>query len=309
MNTCSSVALLAVAMLALPASALAQRMPLPDSGGRVLQAFDLQRLAKNMSGDTRSGAESARMVELLGAFVTPALQPDDDLQLLANRWLTLVGSPEQLASLDRLLQHVLATREDLITCETRLSEVSAETFGDRLRPLLERDAAGAQERFQVVLGKEQAQEFAAAADKAGSAITAPSLMTYSLDVGNIQVMEQIPYVRDYCVRVQADHTLLDPIVDTVFAGYSFTVCSMSLPDGNLAVSCRLEHRQVDQPLAQVEVRPLPDLAPVKVQLPRSTAVDLDSVAEMAPGSVLVVAAPRSDGSMLVATITARREAR
>src|SRR5690606_31872242 len=74
------------------------KSPLPGKGGRALQLFDVATLrpkADNAGLSFRDG-EGAVLASFVRRFLDPAPGGHDDVQLLAGRWLAVVGRPELL---------------------------------------------------------------------------------------------------------------------------------------------------------------------------------------------------------------------
>ncbi|MCB9877156.1 MAG: hypothetical protein H6835_06085 [Planctomycetes bacterium] len=282
----------------------AQRMPVPHSGDRVLQLFDLQTLRDAQDPDAAADLAGEHVAAMLRPFVEPALGPGDDLRPLGDRWLAVLGAPAQIACIERLFQQARNHRDDLVSIDVCFFELAAEPFHTQVEPKLIQVTGDAQERYRVVLPKADAPALLDAAKQHGELLQVPRVVVPWLVPAQVDVVEVFSYIKDYELVYGQQSAIANPIIGTEWSGERSRLCAVLLANGNIGLSCEIRHQRVDKPLAETEVDLVKGAAPVKVQLPRITGVHLESVAELAPGSLIVVAAPRSDGRFLVAALTA-----
>lgn len=304
--------------------AVAQSMPVADGRGRMLQVFDLKQLQAAGADDDRPGPElrlsppaptvDVAVVEqddqyhaaFLRPFVVPSLGDGDDLKVLGKRWLTLLGSPAQIASLQQLLAHAAANREQLVTVAVRLLRLDRQAFAQRLQPLLAR-RSGANAAFEAVLPAATAAELSAAIAGADT-LEAPRLTVTPLQRGTVSVQNQTAYVRDFTLTPENDALIADPVIDTVWDGVVVDLCAIVLADGVVGLRCDVQSQQLQKPIQQFQV----DLGvgtPVTIQLPRTTGVHFQQTARLAVGDLVVLAAQKAGGDYLVAVVEAQIETR
>ena len=301
-RTSVSALLLALACAALPA----QKMPLADGSDRVLQLIDLAPLTP-----TREGADVAavlaRLAEFLRTFATPPLTAADDAQVLAGRWLAVLGRPEQVASIERIVTAAQQRREDLIEVTVRIAEMPATTFATVVAPRLPKPAADAaqQQQQQAVLDRAATAALHAALQAADATIVSgPRLVTMPLQQGDLLVGRQVSYVKDFTASVAGGQFIADPVIDTVFDGLQVKVLAAYAGKDRICLSCSVLKQDVAQPLPTFQTTLAGSTLPVTIQLPRSTGVRLQQTAELASGSAAVIAAPKTDGGWLVAIVEA-----
>ena len=309
--------LLPILLLPLLASAtlVAQKMPLPNDSGRILQVFDLDRFGQRPKqfappklGLQQDAADDhddpQRLVGLFRHLIDPPLQADDDLSLLGNRWLVVLGSPVQVASAERLWQAALAQKDTLIDVQVQLFEVAVPAFAPLQKQLVavQRDGGAA---FEGMLEREAAATFRAAlANAAKAPLLTPRLSMRPLQRGNLAMLTQTSYVKDFTLVRQGDTLVADPIVGVVHDGSTTDVIATWLPDGMLGLSCHVTIEELQKPIPQFETTLAKDLPPVTIQLPRVTGVRLQQTAVLGKDSMVVLAAQRADGTWLCATVRA-----
>lgn len=292
----------------------AQDMPVPDGQGRLLRLFDLDRAlpaaepAELAAGVAQRPASwDASIAGLLRAHVEPPLGAGDDLTVLGGRWLALLGRPAQIASLERLLDHAAAHRQALVDTATHVVRMPATTFDRMLRPKLvaRTDAAGKVLGFETVVPAANAAALLTEVTQATGAevVTAPRLLSSPLQRCSLQIVRQIPFVKDFELERQGDRLVAEPIVETTWDGVQSDLCAVLLADGLIAVHCDVRTQTVVEPIAEFTTD-LGTGVPVTIQLPRTSGVHLRQTAHLAPGDLAVLAAQRADGEYLVTLISA-----
>lgn len=312
--------------LLLTAAALpAQKMPLPAD--RQLQLFDLEAVLGaadaprpdallEVPGGPAAGPAAARpdlqpTVELLRQLVEPALGPGDDIAVLGQRWLAVLGSPLQIASAERLLRLATERREQPIHVQVRFFELGEAVFAERvagkfIRPV-PRDGGATGE---VVLRGEEAEALAELLrGRCTNQLDAPAVAVRPLQRATIASTNQTAYVRDFTVTKQKDALIAEPIVDVVWDGWQTEVVATWLPGDMVGLSCRVTHQEVDKPIAAVTTKVADLPTPLQFQVPRVHGTRLRQTAIIAADAVVALAAQKADGSWLVATLTARAAAK
>jgi hypothetical protein len=293
---------LCVAMFA--AALPAQKLLLPDDSGRIVQLFDLD--FRTGGKDPHFGIE--RTVALLTRLITPELNDGDDLRLIGKRWLTLLGTPQQAASIESLLRTAKTRHQEPIEVTTHMFTMSAEKFAAHWKPLLIARERNARTTFEAVVdSKEGTRLHALATLHADQTLASPRLSVLPLQSGTMAVKTEIPYVQDFEVKQTKDSVIADPIVGTVWEGTETIVCATYLADGTLALSCEAMVQEVLRPIPTFKTQIGVAKAEVTIQLPRVVGVGVQQTAIVANEGMVLLAAQKVDGSYLLTTITARTQ--
>ncbi len=301
----------------------AQKMPLPDGSGRQLQLFDLDQLLPPPDDETPDqraapagpdaaahAAEAQAFAALLGRFVEPPLGPGDDCRVLGGRWLAVLGTAQQLASLERLVSTAAAQRDRFVEVEVRLLRVGAAAFAAELQPRLTEVQRDGETSWETVVGTAGAAELAAAAIAAASEqLDAPRLLVAPLQRATMAVKTQTAYIKDFTLTRTAGALIADPVVDVAWDGWEAEVFAAPRADGNLGIACNVTFQQLEQPIAKFETTVPGAKLPLTIQLPRIEGTRLQQTAVLAPGALVVVAARKLDGDWLVALVRADRRAK
>ncbi|MBL8751690.1 MAG: hypothetical protein JNK15_00200 [Planctomycetes bacterium] len=297
--------------------ASAQKMNAADGSGRIVQVFDLHELrpvdpdepdqpAKPglPTGEIRATSPGQHVADALRRFVDPPLGADDDLRGLGSRWLVMLGSPEQLASFERLWRAAQKRKEDVVDVQLRLYTIDAKKFAaikDKLVAVERPGGIG----YEMVAADKQATAIATALEAAdGDSFEAPRLAVFPLQNASMSVKDQTSYVKDFTLTRVGDQAIADPVVDIVWDGYSIEVISTWLPDGLLGVSIDVQVQDLQRPIPKFETTLQAGLPPVQIQLPRVTGLRLRQTAALAKDSLAVLAASKADGKWIVATMRA-----
>lgn len=281
----------------------AQKLLLPDNSGRIVQLFDLDYLTGRK--DPFFGIE--RTVALLTRLVTPELGDDADLRLVGKHWLTLLGTPQQAASIEELLRVAKERREDPIEVTTHLFTLSADKFALHCKPVLVAVERGDRTTFESVVDpKEGARLVALAQQHASDTLASPRLSVLPLQTATMAMRNEIAYVQDFEVKQTKDAVIADPIVGTVWEGTETVVCATYLADGTLALSCEAKAQEVLRPIPTFKTQ-IGVGNEVTIQLPRVVGISVQQTAVLPSGGMVLLAAQKVDGSYLLATITARAQ--
>ncbi|HLQ38724.1 MAG TPA: hypothetical protein VK348_13025 [Planctomycetota bacterium] len=334
----TKVLALAMAGASLPA----QRLPLPDHSGRVLQLIDLLPLlgsAGNVAADqpTAPAAAPAAPADVVIAaapagapaaadaaaptnemtaiaafvrnFVQPPLRPGDDIQVLGDHWLAVLATPQQAASAEQLIATALRSRLDLVCTVARIVELTPEVFAKHLQPLLPAVAADRASGVQqtILEGKAAGELLQALQQAQVNLMEAPTLTSFPLYPCHLSTGQQIAYIKDYNLETTPDAVVADPVIGIIWDGVHIDLVASYTGQDRVGLQCTLEKQDVVKPIAEFKTT-LPGCAqPVTIQLPRSTGVRLQQTAELPLGSTVLIAARKTDGGWLAALIEVRRE--
>lgn len=159
--------------------------------------------------------------------------------------------------------------------------------------------------FESVVDKDTADAFfKKSKSMAEELLAAPTIQVAPLQFASMSLATSVPYVKDFTVQRSKDAVIADPVIATTWHGHKSEVCAMVLPGGRIGLSCSVHIQDLHRPIAELQTTVFPGTAPVTIQLPRTIGVRLANVAEVAPGSLVVLASQRHDGNYLVATIKA-----
>lgn len=313
--------------------------------GRILQLFDLAQLLPKapVEGQPFDDRDAVALAGFVRQFLDPAPTAQDDVQIVAGRWLMVLGKAPLLEAAERLVAANLEHREHAIAVDVRITKVTTKLFEQVLRPhLVAVDASRRDARavpgpdLEVVdpaskgVGPELTLVFAEISDKASTQwqgllkakaatgvvdvlikegsehVEMPRIIVSPLRLATVASHSHTSYVRDFEIEQQADRVIASPVVDVVSEGLDGRVMVLFEPDGRIGLDCEVSVTELLRPIPTAEV----DLgiagAPKsKVQLPRTRGVRLRQVAHLANGEVAVVAAPRTEGGYLVAMIAVR----
>lgn len=302
----SPVLCLQVLVLLTAAGALfAQRMPMP--GDRILQMFDLRetRHEEMQSAVLMNGSTSDEVVAVLRQFIDPPLRPGDDIKAIGPDWVAVLADEERIASVERVFQTAKKHRNDLLTIEIRMLDFKTDAFHKHLGKELVKVERGETTTYESVVGEDKAKAFVKKCiDRAHASLAAPTLSVMPLQLATVSVVTQVPYIRDFTVQRSNDAAIADPVVDKTWEGHKTKVIATFLPDGLIGMSCDVQVQELHRPIPEAKITVVKGAQPVTIQLPRTSGVRLANVAELTPGSLVVLAAERRDGTFMVAIVKA-----
>lgn len=317
MNRTLVAALLGSAILS------AQDMPVPDGQGRLLRIFDLDKVrapreerqgpaialqppkglkAIDAAGQAPHG--SAVVPSLLRLLIEPSLRPGDDLQVLGDRWLTLLGSPAQGASLEKVLAAAAAQRGNLVEVTIEVLRVPKAAFEGGLAKQLAGGRQGDAARWQLAMPAAEAAALVTAAGNEAEILNAPRLSVFPLERAELRISKEIAYVKDFVLTRRGENEIADPVVDSVVDGFVAEAFACPLDRDLLVVGCSLLIQEVEQPLAEFRTT-IGEKHAVTIQLPQVTGVRFDQVSRLRTEERMVFAAQKADGSYLVTMLGAR----
>ena len=284
-------------VLSLGVALAAQKVPLVDHGERQLQLFDVRALlpkddkgpapkdpplvdvarlagrgdpAPPAPGDFAAPRESLRELgDFLRHFIDPPLGEGDDLQPLAGRWLALVGSPAQIACVERLLAAAAARRTELLHVEVHFVLLPAKDFAAVLGKKLVAVERDGRTTWEKVFPAAEAKDLLAALQtKDAQVVSTPRIAVAPLQGAHLSVINQTAFVQDFTITVKDGATIADPVVGIVWDGVMTRVLACFEPDKTIGVSCDARWQEL--------VRPIPTFTttlgtnmPVTLQLPRT----------------------------------------
>lgn len=292
--------------------ASAQRQTLPDADGRVVQVFDLGRrpegpeLRLEVPGEP-AGPQAdlaARTSQLLSAFVAPPLGRGDDLRVLADRWLVLVGSAEQAASLDRLFTAARRRANLTIEVEMWVLQVPQATFTKTWREQLTPVEGSAGKRLQKVFAGDAVEPLLRALGGAGDRLECPKLTVPPLQAASMSTIDRTAYVKDFAIVTRDGKAIADPIVDHVDDGMRVGLCATVLPDGDIGLVADLEWLELKRPIPAFTSKEATTGMTLQIQLPQVSGMRLQQTVAIADGGLVVQAAEKANGDWLMTTLRA-----
>jgi hypothetical protein len=298
---------------ALGAALPAQKMPLPEAGDRLVQVIDLTPLLPageaGRGGGSAPTSATAAIATFVRRFVDPPLRAGDDVAALGDRWLVVLGSQRQAACAEQLIQRAVLARDDHLQTTIRIMDLTAEEFATLLLPLFPGIAAAEETPAvrQMILDGRKADELLTALGRTEVRIMhAPRLMAAPLQRASLSAGEEITYVKDFTLIANGKAVVAKPVLATVWNGVQVDLIAGYTGRDRVGVHCTLELRDVAEPIAEFETTLPGTVAPVTVQLPRTTAVRLQRTAELAIGSTVLIANQKADGSWMAALVDVRR---
>ena len=252
------------------------RLSDPGDAAAALAGLEALRARRQEVESIRSG-----LLEAVREHVQPALEVPEHLEALAGGRLAFLGLPEQHEWLASFLREA-ATFQGLIDIQARVWEVP-------------RGALPAP--FQEAGGR--ALDPAAAADVTArlaalglQPTTAPRVMVWPFREAELAVVEQIPYVGDFELKVVPGLTagVADPVVSVAEHGPHLSLRAIPTADGGLLVQAELEYVRVRRPIATATVELVPGV-PVEVQLPEISRAGIEGHFRLGPGQLLLLHGP------------------
>ncbi len=316
----AAAALAAAAPLAAQAPTLelpaGQRVVLLDASGRLPQAKELPEPATvprlgspggpelEQPRELRPGGPLAAAAAFLRYFAPTERKPPFDVQVLADRWLAVLGNEQQTADVAAMLQRALATPEDLLRIEFELLRVPDATYQKVLADLFLKDTPPDSLHTCILSGP--IDGLWTRLGDGCERVTTPTLVTRSLRPVTVTSGSHTSYVRDYRVVTKGDTKLAQPIVDQVFDGIEIWAIAAPYRDGFVALDCSVATSKREDPIAESKV----DIGlnvPFVIQLPRVTSLTLDQRGVMPLGASLLLAKRRDAGDWHCVLVRVSRE--
>ncbi|MBK8980282.1 MAG: hypothetical protein IPM29_30640 [Planctomycetes bacterium] len=232
-----------------------------------------------------------QLANVIRAFIEPPLEPGEAVQPVGSTHVVVNGRSEQHAWVEAFLARHRARGSKTVVLEAELYLVPAEIWGtlglgDGPRVLDHGDESGLLARLQN-----------AELDR----MSAPRVAIRSFDHMQMSSLTHTSYIREFRVeRVEIDgrqQAIADPVIDVVRDGIVLDGTAGELDAGVIAVDLGVDMTKLQRPIPTVECRldGLPDVAPVKIQLPRVDRVEARVTARLTDGGRVVLGAPALDG--------------
>ena len=272
-----------------------------------------EQLGLEVNRTAAGGAGPAAIARLAAAFAQPALRDNESIQPLGERWLVVLGRPEQHAWLDRFLTAARREQPLLITMSCGLYTLPEVAFQRDVRPALQPDAPdggdGEVPTTTVLAPGEATDTFLAGLRDHDdlTEVTMPSLTVRPLEPARARVVNQTAYVRDFEVEIRDGAAIADPIVDVVQDGVTVQAAATPLDGGALGVSLELTVADLQQPIPTFETRIGVGTAPVTIQLPQVLMRRVEAAVELGHGHTVVLVLPAMAGTRYLATIAVSSE--
>jgi hypothetical protein len=219
-----------------------------------------------------------------------------------------MGSPQQIATAERLLTRARQDLEKQYLVDLRLCEVPAALFERDVAPLLPKAdgvPAAAPAPHATVLDDAAARALVTTLKKGADVkITQfPQIVAPSLHLARLRVGDQVAYVRDFEIEVAAAAFIANPIVDVLFHGYDVDLMCCEVRAGTLGVQLQLVDQVLEQPIRTIETTVPGSTLPVTVQVPRLAGCRGSQTVEMQNGATAVMAARKNATTWLVSLMT------
>lgn len=280
----------------------------PAPADPVQQAAEATRRAARVEEaaleQRRSSAEG--LTEFVRAYVTPPLGPGDDVRLVGDRFLAVLGSQEQVLSVEQLVADAVRQRETAIQFEVRLFEVPPRLYAAEVAAFFDAQGAAANQPSRQ-LEQQKADALVARLNKADCpSLAAPKVLVRPLQRCHLFTGNHISYIRDFQLERQEGAMIANPMIGTVLDGTSIDAIA-TVRDGAILLRCTIEDSDVELPIPEFK-SDLGAGVPVTVQLPTTRTVRFEHAARLPKATASVVAARRADGTWLLAVVTAAQTA-
>lgn len=307
-----SVSFALLSLVSLATGLSAQRQTLPGSKSAVA-AFDLGFAMPDTgpklrmpTGEDAAATEPAtppvthRLAEFLAGVATGLNMPLEDVQPLGGRYVVALGGTRELDALEQLLAKARTQQQTQFELAIRMYSLPAKFAAAKLPGLLGVDPAGKPARV-AVLDRAAADGFLQTLDAAHDldVMHAPKVAARNLQPVTLSVLQYSSYVKDYTVRSEPGQVIADPVVGTVWDGFSIDATCLELDSGRIAMRVAIEHQNVAKPIEERATTLPGTKLPVTVQVPRVSGVRAKQMAILVWGGAGVLAAPKEDGSWLV----------
>ncbi len=238
------------------------------------------------------------IAQLVRSFVQPPLLPNEEVQPIGERWLTLLGRPEQHAWLERFLATAHAGQEQLVAMECRFWAMPEATYQLDVAPAL-----GEQGRALLEPGEGTAA-FLQGLQKLAKVtqIAAPKLTVRPLTEASMSVENQTSYIRDFKVEKVRDELIADPVVAIVHDGLRLRTAATLLTDDTAGIALEAQIADLQKPIPTFETT-LGIGKPISIQLPTVLTTRLDAAATVRSGTTAVFAMPVMAGQRHLLTVT------
>lgn len=306
---------LCLLVLATTTRASAQKLLVPSAGERQLELVDVAPLLRGSADREQLSAIAA----FLRSFATPALDGDDDLVAVGTHHLAVLGSPPQCAWLSGLVAELTTPAADANATD---DEAAPATFVDFEVRILRADAAGRAAVLEPAVAAPAPADATAPRARALTAaertallaklaarpdleqIESPRLLASPLQLAEMSIGRQFAVLRSYRCTAGADgKPIVDPVVEQLVAGNRVVLRAMPLGKAAIGVAATLRHAAVQEPIPETTID-LGTGAPLRVQLPAVTEIEVAHTAAIAKDGALLLLLPLPDGGAIAALVTA-----
>jgi hypothetical protein len=132
----------------------------------------------------------------------------------------------------------------------------------------------------------------------------PTLAVRPLEPASISSMQETSYVKDFTVTKADTSFVAEPVADVVRDGVRIDLVATFTGKDHLGVLCTLTKVDLVRPIPKFSTTIAGSTLPVTIELPEVRTIRLQQTADLPPGGCAVIAAPKADGSWLVALVQA-----
>jgi hypothetical protein len=293
-------------LLALATAPLAaQKLPLPDQSDRLLQLIDLHKQwpgpAEEDDTENAKPHVDRRLATFLRNLAQPPLQDEDDLQVLGGRWLCVLGSMQQAASIEQVLVAARQIQGEQLFLDVKFLTMTADVYAKHLRPLLA--PIHDQTALRGVVESKVADELLAKIrDAKAEIMQAPKVVAEPLKRAMIRIGKDIQYVKDFTLKEKDGGMVAEPVHDTLSEGTGIEILASRTDNGHLGLWCSMHELAVEQPLAELSTTPPGCSQPITIDVPHTTSIQLEQLFRFPAEQIVILAAPRPDGTWLATII-------
>lgn len=236
----------------------------------------------------------ARLASAARFLIRPELRAGEELQVLGERWLVLLGRPEQHAWMDRLVLADLQGAIPVGRMKVQMVTLPEGVFDAEILPNLGAD--GAVRDVAVLEPGKETEAFVAAvlARDDGSKVEVGAVELRRMWPTTASIVEQTAYVKDYVVETVNGTMVADPIVDVVEDGLAVQAMATPLESGALALSITASLADLVQPIPTFTTS-LGVGKPVTIQLPEVRVSKVEAAVEWKAGQIVAMALPAVAG--------------
>lgn len=330
-----------VALSLLVAGAAAQKFPLADASGRQAALVDMSPLLPKPEPGWEPGVDVMRrslaeMAAFVRDFCEPELEPVHEVQPVGERWLLVLGMPQQIAFVERLVATAAAHPNTEIDVAAVYYEVPKALFLQHVEPLLPKPAPDAvpvlrdvplvgflfqkgQSRTNTARVGVVDTETAAAMQQALTAaaavrtMAAPRLRAAPMSQAALSVGEHVSYRKDYECKAVDGELVWDVVADQVFDGLRMSALCGLLDDERIALKLQATMQTVTRPIPEFVTTVTANVPgkgeqqkQVSIELPHVTGLETQQSLVLKDGASAIVAGDKGDGTFCVMTVAVTR---
>lgn len=272
------------------------------------------------------GASSHAVARLLRAFVKPALQGNEEINPVGERWVVVLARPAQHAWVARFLEAARQDKRPVITVNCRCLRVPELTFLRDIKPALAKrkepaetenaepevpDADEVSYVTEVLAPGDKTTKFIRELYRTEGAedLTQQRLSVRPLEVAQMAVINQTAYVKDFDVEIAQGQFIADPIVDVVQDGIKTETAVSPLESGRLGVSLETVVSELARPIPTFTTQLGAGTAPVTIQLPSVSSTKIEAAVEIEGDQIVLMAPPPLNGKRFIFIVTVENDPR